>query len=91
MNIHQIQQKIDGKVFSYQEIVDAIPIANKNLFKLEKLLGEQYDKNVWDNLTKDTYIFKTTYKLSKDILSSNGTYYRHLLDQQLEILLWIMN
>lgn len=61
--------------------IDAIPIANKNLFKLEKLLGEQYDKNVWENLTKDTYIFKTTYKLSKDILSSNGTYYRHLLDQ----------
>lgn len=64
-----------------REQIDTIPIANKNLFKLERLLGEQYDKNVWENLTKDTYVFKTTYKLNKDVLLSNGTYYRHLLDK----------
>ena len=66
-----------------REQVDAIPIANKNLFKLEKLLGEQYDKNVWENLIKDTYVFKTTYKLSDTILGSENTYYDYLLNEKI--------
>lgn len=66
-----------------REQIDAIPIANRNLFKLERLLGEKYDQNMWDNLTQNTCVFKTTYKLNDKILDSKNTYYDYLLNKKI--------
>lgn len=57
--------------------------SNPNLFWLEKHLGSKFDKTMWGKITKDTKVFKTTYKLSNKIKFQEDNFYFALINKKL--------
>lgn len=45
-----------------KESIDAVPVNNENVHKLSPILNNQLEKNIWNQLTKDTYLFKLNWK-----------------------------
>ena len=60
----------------FKKMIDDVPINNTNTDKLQGKLDLPYNESEWNELTKEDYIFKTTYK--KEYKNSDGTYYNHL-------------
>lgn len=54
-----------------------------NLFWLERNLSKQWSEKVWRDIKQGTKVFKTTYKLSKEIGNYEQNYYSKLLDGEL--------
>ena len=54
-----------------------------NLFWLEKNLGNEFNQVLWEGITKNTTVFKTTYKLSEEIKSNKNNFYSKLIDRKL--------
>ncbi|VEG71543.1 Mannosyltransferase OCH1 and related enzymes [[Pasteurella] aerogenes] len=63
--------------------IDVVPISNLNLFWLERNLGSLYEQEKWAQITENTHVFKTTYKLPNEILHSNNSFYKYLLINKL--------
>ncbi len=57
--------------------------SNPNLFWLEKNLGNEFNQELWDSITRNTKVFKTTYKLSGEIKSNKNNFYSKLIDRKL--------
>ena len=57
--------------------------SNPNLFWLEKNLGNEFNQGLWDSITRNTKVFKTTYKLSEEIKSNKNNFYSKLIDKKL--------
>ena len=57
--------------------------SNPNLFWLEKNLGNEFNQGLWDSITRNTTVFKTTYKLSEEIKSNKNNFYSKLIDRKL--------
>ena len=57
---------------------------NLNLFWLEKHFSEKFDGNIWDHISKETTIFKTTYKLDTKIKCDSENYYSALIKNKLK-------
>ena len=57
--------------------------SNPNLFWLEKNLGNEFNQRLWDSVTRNTTVFKTTYKLSEEIKSNKNNFYSKLIDRKL--------
>ena len=57
--------------------------SNPNLFWLEKNLGNEFNQGLWDSITRNTKVFKTTYKLSEEIKSNKNNFYSKLIDRKL--------
>lgn len=57
---------------------------NLNLFWLEKHFSEKFDGNIWDHISKETTIFKTTYKLDTKIKCDSENYYSALIKSKLK-------
>lgn len=64
-----------------QESIDNIPYTNENLHQINPILCNNYDKEVFTNLTRNTYLFKLSWKTySNEQLTSNpNNYYNYLL------------
>ena len=76
-----LAQRHDTRIAkSFQEIIPNNPCCDE----LYKILGEPYDENIWQELKKDTALFKLTWKqefpLKKD---GKDTFYAKLLDGKL--------
>lgn len=57
--------------------------SNPNLFWLEKNLGNEFNQGLWDSITRNTKVFKTTYKLSEEIKLNKNNFYSKLIDRKL--------
>ena len=57
--------------------------SNPNLFWLEKNLGNEFNQGLWDSVTRNTTVFKTTYKLSEEIKLNKNNFYSKLIDRKL--------
>ena len=57
--------------------------SNPNLFWLEKNLGDEFNQGLWDGITRNTKVFKTTYKLSEEIKLNKSNFYSKLIDRKL--------
>ena len=63
--------KNDSKI---KNILDSIPENNLHVTDLQKELLNQYNKDIFDNLNKDTSIFKLSWKIDYSIIPKNSTY-----------------
>ena len=54
-----------------------------NLFWLEKNLGNEFNQVLWEGITRNTKVFKTTYKLSEEIKLNKNNFYSKLIDRKL--------
>ena len=63
-----------------KETIDAIPISNLKMHSLLPILNNEYNKNILDNLTNNTSMFKLTYK-GHFVEEKNGvsTFYKYIL------------
>lgn len=57
---------------------------NLNLFWLEKHFSEKFDRNIWEHISKETKIFKTTYKLDTKIKYDPENNYSALIKSKLK-------
>lgn len=57
--------------------------SNPNLFWLEKNLGNEFNQGLWEGITINTKVFKTTYKLSEEIKLNKNNFYSKLIDRKL--------
>lgn len=66
-----------------QEDIDKIPYTNENLHQINPILCDNYDEKLFAELTKDTYMFKLSWKTySTEQLTKNpNNYYNHLLNK----------
>lgn len=63
--------------------MDTLPQVAPRLFWLENHINSQFKIYEWENIVKDTQIFKTTYKLPKKVFKISDNYYNSLLNGQL--------
>ena len=52
------------KFDNLKKMIDDVPYNNPNLHKLSPKMLKKFDKNVWNNLEKDTKVFKLSYKMN---------------------------
>ena len=78
--IFDIAYKYDEKI---KKQMLELEKSNPNLFWLEKHLGNEFDQRLWDGITLDTKVFKTTYKLSEEIKSNKNNFYSKLIERKL--------
>lgn len=57
---------------------------NLNLFWLESHFSEKFDRNIWEDISKETKIFKTTYKLDTRIKCDPENNYSALIKSKLK-------
>lgn len=63
-----------------KQIIDNVPVNNTNVFELQTILGESYEENIYKNLSKETYLFKLTYKIKfLEYKDCKETFYRKLI------------
>jgi len=57
---------------------------NPECDELFKILGSAFDKNIWDSLQKETYLFKLSWKHTFPLkVKGNDTFYSKLLNGEL--------
>lgn len=70
-------KRIDG---AFKKIIPN----NPNCDELFKALGKIYNENEWNNMKKETYLYKLTWKQSfYEFQAGNATYYRKLIKNEL--------
>lgn len=76
-----LAQKYDRRI---AEEFAKIEPNNSKCDELVKVLGRPYDESQWEELRKETALFKLTWK-QKYPLEANGkpTFYKYLLDRKL--------
>lgn len=57
---------------------------NLNLFWLESHFSEKFDRNIWEHISENTKIFKTTYKLNTKIKCDPEDNYSALIKSKLK-------
>lgn len=57
---------------------------NLNLFWLESHFSEKFDRNIWEHISENTKIFKTTYKLNTKIKCVPEDNYSALIKSKLK-------
>lgn len=62
------------KLADVRQQIDAIPVNNINVFELLPKLAWQYDENVFNNMRKNTALFKLSYKNSPDTFAADSFY-----------------
>lgn len=63
--------------------IDAVPFTNENIYRLNCLLPLKYDEAQFTELTRDTYLFKLSWKTytEAELTRDPDSYYNHLLRQ----------
>ncbi len=65
-----------------KELIDKVPVNNKEIHTFLNILFEKYDKNLYNQLTKTTKIFKLSWKISEEDKNIEGTFYKHILGEK---------
>ena len=60
-----------------------LEITNPNLFWLEKHFEDTFEESLWKEISKETKIFKTTYKLSERTKGNKNNFYTTLINKKL--------
>lgn len=60
-----------------------LEITNPNLFWLEKHFEDTFEESLWKEISKETKIFKTTYKLSERTKENKNNFYTALINKKL--------
>lgn len=66
-------------VSEVKDLIDKVPMGNKNLFSLAELLFEKFDETKFAKICQDTKAFKLTYKFSEKEAKLKGTFYQELI------------
>lgn len=71
------------KIPQVKIMIDNVPDNNTNVFEMYKVLNEEYTKEMYDKLTKNTVFHKLTYKMELKKFTSDGkeTLYGHLCEE----------
>ena len=64
-----------------QQIIDNIPNVNSHIYFLAENLSHSFDQVVWQQISQDTKIFKTTYKIP--IQENSNSYFTKMQHQEL--------
>ncbi len=59
-----------------KKLIDDVPVNNRNVFELQSKLNNEYNTDTLDELEKNTFVFKLSYKMH--ITVNNGTFSRKL-------------
>jgi len=60
--------------------IDAVPISNLKMHSLLPIINSEYNQNLWIGLTKNTILFKLTYKGNfKENVNGKETFYGYIL------------
>ena len=64
-----------------RNIIDFTPVNNLSALKLMDYACSPYDKDIWDNMTKDTFAFKMSYKEYVTAVTPDGedTFYGKII------------
>lgn len=67
----------------YEKLLENLPISNLQLHQLRLYLNEAYDEKEYKKITRDTLVFKLTYKWKLLDYTKEGkpTFYNHLLNR----------
>lgn len=65
-----------------KELIDTVSYNNSNLYFLVNHWEESFDADAFNNITKDTNIFKTSYKINPPI-DNVESYYKMVIEQRL--------
>lgn len=65
---------------AFKRIINDIPLNNQNVFSLMPILGEVYDSDYWNELTRNTKLFKLSYKNKLDTFHPSS-YYNVIINQ----------
>lgn len=79
--IFDIAYKYDEKIKNQMLELEK---SNPNLFWLENHFSEKFDRNIWEDVSKETKIFKTTYKLDTRIKCDPENNYSALIKSKLK-------
>lgn len=79
--IFDIAYKYDEKIKNQMLELEK---SNPNLFWLENHFSEKFDRNIWEDVSKETKIFKTTYKLDTKIKCDPENNYSALIKSKLK-------
>lgn len=61
-------------------IIDNIPRNNSNVFELQRILNESFNQEQYNDLCKNNYLFKLTYKIKfSEYKESKQTFYKKLI------------
>lgn len=79
--IFDIAYKYDEKIKNQMLELEK---SNPNLFWLENHFSEKFDRKIWEDISKETKIFKTTYKLDTKIKCDPENNYSALIKSKLK-------
>ena len=79
--IFDIAYKYDEKIKNQMLELEK---SNPNLFWLENHFSEKFDRKIWEDISENTKIFKTTYKLDKKIKCNPENNYSALIKSKLK-------
>lgn len=65
-----------------KEMIDTLLINNENVHKMQPLLCNEYDENIYRSLTNQTYLFKLNWKeySTEELENNKNNLYHHLKD-----------
>ena len=62
-----------------KQLVDKLPVTNKNMHVLRAIINKPFEQNYWDELNNDSWMFKLTYKDTFiDKIENVNTYYSYI-------------
>ncbi len=70
-----------GTVPQIQQLIDAVPANNENIWSMEKLLSQPFDQTAYDELCATQYFHKLAWSLKPE---KDGTFYGHLCEKYLK-------
>lgn len=67
----------------YEELLNSVPLSNPNVHTLREHINDEYNKQEWDDVTKDTNFFKLSYKIKLSQKTNDGrqTNYHYILNK----------
>lgn len=63
-----------SKFENLKKLFDTVPVNNINIHKLQPILLKHYNNILWDNLNKNTKLYKLSYKLDFDEREKDSFY-----------------
>lgn len=61
--------------------MDKVPVSNAEMHSLLPLMNSAFDKDYWERLSANTYMFKLTYKGEhKEVENGKATFYHHVIN-----------
>jgi len=70
------------KIKPTKNMIDKVPYNNSSTYALRNLLIKDFNKNIWESLTKDTHVFKLDWRMysDNDLSANKNNYFAKLSD-----------